>query len=354
MTRMDTGTLKFACPNCRQHLEAALDWVGMQVECPTCGMTIAVPNAPVETDLAHEGTLSSMNVLSPSIDVVSNSHQSPPPLIRVVEKRKGFFEKNKNWMIPVAAILLVVGLAARNLKQRKHVSDPRPSPPSVGTERPRSSASATNYGTFSESRQFVKDHIRKNDNCRIVAITKTGGDIVVCGDNDWAASGCSTRITDILQMIFNKGETIRDVCLTEMGRFIVLYGKNAANWNDIPTDMEYHLRKMNDDGEDLYSATFNDAGDWIVVGSEHYACSATWLKEWLAGGAREYGLLRAAAVSSDAAVACFDGGYLFFGNVPQNLKNALREADFDVRIIKIAGSAWFFASEYGYGYRAEM
>ena len=122
----------------------------------------------------------------------------------------------------------------------------------------------------------------------------------------------------------------------------------------IPADMERSLRTYNANDEKIYSATFNDAGDWITVSDKHYTCSATWLKAWLAGGAEKYGILRAAAVSTDAAVACFDGGYLFFGNVPEDLKDALREADFDVRIIKIAGSAWFFASEYGYSYRASM
>ena len=187
-----------------------------------------------------------------------------------------------------------------------------------------------------------------------MAITKIGGDIVVCGRNNWAANGCARNITDKLQEISDDGEKIIDVCLTELGRFVVLYGRNAGSWNNIPSDMEYHLRRLNANDEELYSATLNDAGDWIVVGSEHYACSATWLKEWLADGGIKYGTLLAAAVSTDAAVAVYDGGYKFYGNVPEDLKNALRNTSVDVRIIKIAGPAWFFADKTGYGYRYNM
>ena len=35
--------MKFACPNCGQHIDAEFDWVGMKSACPTCGTTIVVP-----------------------------------------------------------------------------------------------------------------------------------------------------------------------------------------------------------------------------------------------------------------------------------------------------------------------
>ena len=58
-------------------------------------------------------------------------------------------------------------------------------------------------------------------------------------------------------------------------------------------------------------------------------------------------------MSENAAVAVFDGGYKFFGPVPEDLKEELRKTRIDVRIVKIAGSAWFFADEYG-SYQCRM
>ena len=142
--------------------------------------------------------------------------------------------------------------------------------------------------------------------------------------------------------------------LTENGRFIVLYGENAASWNIIPPQMKEALRAYNDNGEELCSATMNDAGEWILVSSKHIACSDTWLKKWVADGQDMYGRIRAAVVTADAAVAVFNGGFKFLGNVPPDLKEALKEADFDVRIVKIAGKAWFFANADGSRYCANM
>ena len=343
----------------------------MEVECPKCGKALTtppapemVPEAPICLDNPATDKPPAITTISkagkeaspPIITVSGGSATTPPPIITVVRKRDNFFVRHRKWMIPVcggaAALLLVVGIVAAKSKSGKRKSGSWS--PSTRTERPHAYSTSSDNSAFGRSRKFVRDHIKRNNNCRIVAITRSGGDIVVCGKNDWAASGCSRAITDALQKIASDNETISDVCLTEMGRFVVLYGRNAGQWNDIPRDMEIVLRTYNANDEELYSATLNDAGDWIVVSSEHYACSATWLKEWLADGGRKYGILRAAAVSTDAAVAVYDEGFKFSGNVPEDLKDALRKADFDVQIIKIAGPAWFFASKYGYNYRANM
>ncbi len=367
-------TFKFACPHCGQHLEAEPDWAGMEVECPTCGKAITVPEpagrqlSPAAEDqdappfTAAHGEMRPVDPPSPPppvIQTVTKADGVPPPSITVVKKREGFFVKNRKWLIPVAsgavALLVVVGLVAVKQKSKKHRFRGR----TTNSSPSRTYNHAPGYtppssGSRGGVREFVRNHIDENGNCRIVSITQIGGDIVVCGDNNWAANGCSRSITDALQEITDDDERIIDVCLTELGRFVVLYGRNAGRWNNLPSDMEYHLRRLNANDEELYSATLNDAGDWIVVGSEHYASSATWLKEWLAEGVRKYGTLRAATVSTDAAVAVYDGGYRFYGNVPEDMKSALRETTMDVRIIKIAGSAWFFADSTGYRYRYKM
>ena len=327
------GNFTFPCVFCGQHLEADPDMVGMKFDCPGCGRPLTVPAPPSQ----------------PVITVVQ-SQPSRPPLITVVKGKEGFFARNKKWLMPLAggaALLLfaVILPAAKSERHREAAPSstnydrpPHPTPPPTPS-------SPTQ--TFSGARKFVKEHIAKNDNCRIVAITKTNGDVVVCDDNNWAASGCPKELTDALRAIDRDDERISDVCLTEQGRFIVLFGRNSARWMGIPSDMEFSLRQYNSNNEVIYSASFNDAGDWITVSDEHYTCSATWLKQWLKDGAESYGILRAAAVSTDAAVAVYDGGYKFFGNVPEDLKDALRETTIDVCIIKVAGNAWFFADKYG-------
>lgn len=355
---MADSNFTFPCPHCGQHLEATPDMVGIALDCPGCGNSIVIPSPPGAPSDAPPSEAIAPTAQAPVIQTLSKGEEGsePPPIITVVKKRKGFFAQNRKWLIPVAggtaALLLIVGLVVMKQKSRRHRPPERPAASSTSGRSPYYAPSSPR--SSGGVREFVRNHINKNGNCRIVSITKTGGDIVVCGDNNWAANGCSRNITDALQEITDDDERIIDVCLTELGRFVVLYGRNAGRWNNLPSDMEYNLRRLNANDEELYSATLNDAGDWIVVGSEHYACSATWLKEWLAEGGRKYGILRAATVSTDAAVAVYDGGFRFYGNVPEELKAALRDTTVDVRIIKIAGSSWFFADRTGYAYRYRM
>jgi hypothetical protein len=58
-------------------------------------------------------------------------------------------------------------------------------------------------------------------------------------------------------------------------------------------------------------------------------------------------MLWTACLTDDAAVAVFENGYSFMGNVPESLKNALRETSKDVYRLKIAGNSWFFADSDG-------
>jgi hypothetical protein len=38
--------IKFACPQCGQHISGNEHWSGHQIQCPTCAMTLTVPGAP--------------------------------------------------------------------------------------------------------------------------------------------------------------------------------------------------------------------------------------------------------------------------------------------------------------------
>ncbi len=349
---------KFACPHCGQHLEAEPDMAGLEVECPRCGRALTVPPCPMPVPVVLPPSIDSDGIPTqpPVIQIVSsgkNKTADTSPVITVVKGESTFFLRNKRWLVPVACVVALLAVVGAVVMLKSHSRKRRPGrSDSYAATSPSYAPPA--YSSPRSSRQFVRDHIENNANCRIVSITKVGGDVVVSGRNNWAANNCPRRLTEKLQEIADDDDLIIDVCLTELGRYIVLYARNAASWNGIPSEMEYALRQYNANDEELYSATFNDAGDWIVVSDQHYSCSATWLKQWLADGASKYGILRAAAVSTDAAVAVYDGGYKFFGNIPDDLKSELKDTFLDVRIIKIAGRAWFFADKTGYGYHYHM
>lgn len=198
-----------------------------------------------------------------------------------------------------------------------------------------------------QSREFVRNEIKKQGECKNVAITEHNGDLMIYGRNGWAATGCPRGLTDALHELNEEDAIIKDVQLTNNGSWLIIYGNNGLRWNNIPYDLEEMILSWNKNRETITSVSFNDSGDWIAVSTEHYAASSDGLQEWVAEGARKYGMVWATCVTEDAAVVVYEEGYRFFGNVPSDLKRKLDEVNFNVYYIKIAGTAWFMSDGKG-------
>ena len=203
------------------------------------------------------------------------------------------------------------------------------------------------------SREYVRNSIKRWGECKNVAITKYNGDLALYGRNGWAGTGLPSGLEDALSELNRNEELIDDVQITENGKWLVLYGDNGFQWQGIPYSLENKLREYNNNSYVVTSVTFNDAGDWIIISQEYISASAGWIQDWLKEGMDKYGSLWAACVTSDAMVACYERGYRFYGNVPDDLKSALKETDMDVYRIKIAGTAWFIGDGKG-RYRYNM
>lgn len=196
-------------------------------------------------------------------------------------------------------------------------------------------------------RDYIREQIRIRGECRNVAITQYNGDLMLYGNNGYAASGCPQGLIDAIRDLHNKSEYIDDVQLTEQGRYLILYGNNGFVWNDIPYSLECELRKYNNNNEVVLSVTFNDVGNWVIISRDYYTSSDASINQWLKDGAEIYGMLWSVCLTNDAIVAVYSGGYRFFGEVPYSLKTALEKTKLNVYRLKIAGNAWFFADNDG-------
>lgn len=194
-----------------------------------------------------------------------------------------------------------------------------------------------------QSREYIREQIREQGQCRNVAITKYNGDLMLYGQNGWASIGCPEDLTDALLELNEERKYITDVQLTDNGSWLIIYGDNGCRWNDIPYSLENKLRKWNESGEEITSVSFNDAGDWIAVCTNYISSSDTDIQEWVADGMDKFGGVLATCITDDAAVVVYENGYRFLGNVPSDLKQKLDVVPFDVCRIKIAGTAWFIS-----------
>ena len=182
-----------------------------------------------------------------------------------------------------------------------------------------------------QSREYIRNQISLHGECRNVAITKYNGDLMLYGQNGWAATGCPEDLTDALDELNDDREYITDVQLTDGGSWLIIYGDNGCRWNDIPYSLE------------ITSVSFNDDGDWIAICKRYIAGSTQDLQDWVGDGMEEFGAVWATCITDDAAVVVYENGYRFLGNVPTDLKRKLEVVPFDVYRIKIAGSAWFIS-----------
>lgn len=201
------------------------------------------------------------------------------------------------------------------------------------------------------NRNYIKERIREYGECRNVAITKRNGDLMLYGENGWAASGCPKGLTEALRKLHDNGEYINDVQLTENGCWLILYGDNGIEWNDIPYSLEKKLREWNNNLEVITSVSFNDDGDWIAVSENYISASSTEIQDFVAEGMDSYGGVWATCVTDDAIVVVYEEGYRTVGNIPSTLMSKLKSTSINVYRLKIAGEAWFLSdgkSQYDY------
>lgn len=197
-------------------------------------------------------------------------------------------------------------------------------------------------------RNYVKNQIKKWGTCKNVAITKTNGDVALYGKCGYATSNVPTGLSNKLKELNKASILIDDVQLTETGTWCVLYGKNDAAWSaGVPTSLVNKINEFHNSNYMVRSITYNDRGQWVIVSDEYYATSSTDLTNWLKNGSNRWGRLWAVCLTDDAAVAVYANGFCYRGDVPEDLKAALRSTSFDVYRLKVSGTSWFFADTNG-------
>ena len=208
-------------------------------------------------------------------------------------------------------------------------------------------AASTNTDEVS-SREYIRRTISKWGSCRNVAITSYGGDIALNQGNAYAYKNIPSDLAESIDELHDKGEYIDDIQLTEEERYLILYGNNGMIYKGLPDELEEKMKEYNENNEVVTSITFNDEGDWIIVSTEHICASSTDIQDFIKEKMDEYGGLLAAHLTDDGLVLCYEGGYRFLGNVPENLKQALRESSYDVYRIKFTSQgSYFFADKKG-------
>ncbi len=220
------------------------------------------------------------------------------------------------------------------------------------------------------SREGIRKVITRWGGCTNVAITESNGDLALFNRNDWVGVGIPNSLKNALNELKAADDLINDVCLTEKGSWLILHGENNGfKWYNIPKSLESELRDFNERGETVLSTSFNDAGDWIVVGEKFFSASSQELIDFLNKHQEDGTVLTTACVSDKMCVAVYttEYGHSWFYNYyltdgPISMKMWRRmfrtekkanKKNITIYRIKVAGNAWFMADQNGW-YQYEM
>lgn len=196
--------------------------------------------------------------------------------------------------------------------------------------------------------KFLQKLIRKHKDCKNVAITQRNGDALLYGTSSSAEIGCPVEFSRLLFELSERGTEVHDIHLSELGRWTILYGKNEVYSDLMYENLKQKISEYQLDQKNITGITFNDSGNWIVITEDNFSASTDKLLDWLEKGRESYGQLWTACVTEKAGIAVYELGFIHYGNVPKDLKNALRTCKSDVRTVKISGQEWFFECTDGY------
>lgn len=203
-------------------------------------------------------------------------------------------------------------------------------------------------------RKFLRDQIEEWGQCKNVAMTLTGGDVALYKTNGWAAQGAPVAMTNKFNELNGSDNLIDDIVLTESGSWLILWGNNGISSYGTPTGLYPKLKKWNDENEVITSVTFNDRGDWIAITKTKYSASSEKVMDYIREGESEFGEFWAAHLTNDGMVLCYERGYKFLGNVPDNLKQKLKDTKMNVFRIKFLSDGSYFIADFNGKYAYNM
>ncbi len=203
-------------------------------------------------------------------------------------------------------------------------------------------------------RKFLRDQIEEWGECKNVAMTLRGGDVAVYKTNGWASQGAPNGMTDKFKELNKTDNLIDDIVLTESGSWLILWGNNGISSYGTPTGLYPKLKRWNEENEIITSVTFNDNGDWIAITKTKYSASSKKVLDYIKEGESKFGEFWAAHLTNDGMVLCFEKGYKYLGNVPDNLKLKLKETKVNVFRIKFLSDGSYFIADFNGNYAYNM
>lgn len=198
---------------------------------------------------------------------------------------------------------------------------------------------AINQALSSVNQQIKNDRssARKSINgwgeCKGGAVSNSYGIVALYGDNGYCTtSDVPESLKQTLNSINNQKKEIKDVTITQNGSWLVLYDTDRCIFSGIPISLKTKLNSL--ENENVWSVSFNDNGDWVVITDLKIHCSNATINTFLKETMHSKGNILSVTVSETGLIACCENGFSIYGAVPTSVVNEANTANFIPKFIK--------------------
>lgn len=208
----------------------------------------------------------------------------------------------------------------------------------VTTTRP-----ATKIVDFSSLRETIKEW----NSLRIATITDTGEGAAVYGTNGFSCHNAPDGLYEMLLSVNEKKYHIDDINIVDNNSYVVIYGEYGYSVKGAPQAFVDKLHEYNSAKETIYSASFNNYSEWVIITNKHYSWSNTEIRDFCRFAQNNYGDIRYMFISDYGKVACCESG-VYYANIPSNIEQAIDKFEYTPSSIKFTDSGKYaIANERG-------
>ena len=194
--------------------------------------------------------------------------------------------------------------------------------------------------------EFIHNYLERTGRCRNGTITDNWGYLIFDGKGKCVYSGIPRTLGESIDNEQDAGRIIDDVCITERGNWFCV--GDRCGGVGYPDSMWSKIQEFLQQGDRVTCATFNDYGEWIVISDNHFASSDKSIQKVMRKANKEFGFIRAAAMTNSAAIIIAERGFRIIGDIPSDLHDYLKnKQSFDIRYIKFTErGSWLVTDGY--------
>ena len=194
--------------------------------------------------------------------------------------------------------------------------------------------------------EFIHNYLERTRTCRNGTITDNWGYLIFDGQGKCAYSRIPRTLAEYIDNELDTGRTIDDVCITERGNWFCVGDKFGGV--GYPDSMWAQIHEFVRQGDRVTCAAFNDYGEWIVISDNHFASSDKSIQKVMRKASKEFGFIRAVAMTNSAGIIIAERGFRIIGDIPPDLHDYLKNKQrFDIRSIKFTErGSWLVTDGY--------